>query len=338
MTSQAVGSEVVRQALVVLAMVWASIAAAAACDLKRPVTFAGLDYDSAAFHTTIARTILEKGYGCRTERVPGATIVLVNGLGRGDVDVIMEIWLANPVQPWLDAERDKKVVRLGTTFPDATEGWFVPRALVEGAGARAPSLRSVANLMAHKSLFADPDNPDKGLFYNCVPGWQCELVNSKKLVAYDLEPHFTNVRPGASEALVATIDSALKRGRPVVFYHWSPSWLVGAHDLVRLEEPAFDREVWTTMLAEARPERASAFPVSEVVIGANARFVEAAPGIAAFLRAYRSTAADTSAALAAGRTVNISVEQAAILFLKEKPKHWRRWLPEDVANRVAGAL
>lgn len=108
--------------------------------------------------------------------------------------------------------------------------------------------------------------------------------------------------------------------------------------MARLEEPAFDREVWTRMLAEARPERATAFPVSEVIIGANVRFVEAAPGLAGFLRAYRSTAADTSAALAAGRAANVSVEQAAKRFLREKPELWRPWLPEDVANRVAGAL
>ena len=330
--------KIVRHALAVLTLAWTTIGAAMACELKRPVVFAGLDYDSAAFHTTIARTILEKGFDCKTDRVPGATIPLVNGLARGDVDVIMEIWLANPVQPWVDAERDKKVVRLGTTFPDATEGWFVPRPLVEGPNAKAPRLRSVSDLVDHKSLFPDPDNPDKGLFYNCVPGWQCELVNSKKLAAYGLEPHFTNVRPGASEALVAAVDSALKRGRPVVFYHWSPSWLVGAHDLVRLDEPAFDKEVWTKLLAEARPGRATAYPVSEVVIGGNVRFVEAAPTIAAFLRAYHSTAADTSAALAAGRAANISVEQAAFRFLKEKPDFWRRWLPEDVANRVASAL
>ncbi len=327
-----------RLALAALAVAWMSIATATACDVKRPVIFAGLDYDSAAFHTKIARTIIEKGFGCRTDRVPGATIPLVNGLARGDVDVIMEIWLANPVQPWIDAERNKKVVRLGTTFPDAREGWFVPRGLVDGPNAKAPRLRAVSDLIAHKALFADPDNPDKGVFYNCVPGWQCELVNSKKLMAYGLEPHFTNVRPGASEALVAVIDSALKRGRPVVFYHWSPSWLVGAHDLTRLEEPAFDRKVWTKMLAESRPERATAFPVSEVVIGANVQFVEAAPKLAGFLRAYRSTAADTSTALAAGRAANVSVEQAAMRFLREKPELWRRWLPEDVANRVAGAL
>ncbi|TAD90487.1 MAG: ABC transporter substrate-binding protein [Alphaproteobacteria bacterium] len=311
---------------------------ALACELTRPVTFAGLDYDSAAFHTTIARTIVEKGFGCRTERIPGATIPLVNGLARGDVDVTMEIWLANPVQPWVDAERDRRVVRLGTTFPDATEGWFVPRALVEGAGARAPGLRSVSDLIAHKALFADPDAPDKGLFYNCVPGWQCELVNSRKLIAYGLEPHFTNVRPGASEALVAAIESALRRGRPVVFYHWSPSWLVGAYDLVRLTEPAFDRDTWAAMLAAARPDKATAYPVSEVVIGANTRFVEAAPQISAFLRAYRSSSQETSTALAAGRAAGITVEQAALRFMKEQPQVWRAWVPADVATRVAAAL
>ncbi len=311
---------------------------ALACELQRPVVFAGLDYDSAAFHTAIARTIVEKGYGCRTERTPGATIPLVNGLARGDIDVTMEIWLANPVQPWIDAEKAGKAVRLGTTFPDATEGWYVPRRLVAGPGARAPDLKSAADLAKHKALFQDPEAADKGLFYNCVPGWQCELVNTKKLAAYGLAPHFTNVRPGASEALVAAIDSNLRRGRPVVFYHWSPSWLVGAHDLVRLEEPPFDKTVWDAMLASETPRQATAYPVSEVVIGANKAFVDAAPGLATFLRAYRSTAEATSRALAAGREAGLTPEQSALKFLKDQPAAWRAWLPADVAAKVSAAL
>ena len=327
-----------RRLIAFLATAWLMTSTSAACEISKPIMFAGLDYESAAFHTAIARTILEKGYGCQTDRVPGATIPLVNGLARGDVDVIMEIWLANPVQAWIDAERDKKVARLGTTFPDATEGWYVPRALIEGPNAKAPRLRAVQDLTAHKALFADPDNPEKGLFYNCVPGWQCELVNSKKLVAYGLEPHFTNVRPGASEALTAAIESALKRGRPVVFYHWAPSWLLGTHDLVKLDEPPFDKDIWKSMLADARPDKATAYPGSEVIIGANARFITTAPEIAQFLRSYRSSAAETSLALATARSAKITVEQMAARFLKESPEIWRRWLPEDVANRVARAL
>jgi len=319
------------------ALAFAGIGGASACELSRPIVFAGLDYDSAAFHTAIARTIIEKGYGCRTDRTPGATIPLVNGLARGDIDVTMEIWLANPVQPWIDAEKAGKAVRLGTTFPDATEGWYVPRSLVQGADAKAGDLKSVGDLARHKALFPDPDAPGKGLFYNCVPGWQCELVNTRKLAAYGLAADFTNLRPGASEALVAAIDSNLKRGRPVVFYHWSPSWLVGAHDLVKLEEPAFDKETWAAMLAAEKPAKATAYPVSEVVIGANKAFVESAPQLAGFLRAYRSTADDTSKALAAGRAAGLTPEQSAQKFLKENAA-WRGWVPPDVAAKVAAGL
>ena len=327
-----------RGVIVALVMACFGSSNGVACEIDRPMIFAGQDYESAAFHTAIARAIVEKGYECRTDRTPGATIPLVNGLARGDVDAIMEIWLANPVQAWIDAVRDKKVVQLGTTFPDATEGWYVARSLIEGPAAKAPTLRSVSDLVAHKALFRDPDEPSKGRFYNCVPGWQCELVNTKKLLAYGLEPHFTNVRPGSSEALTAAIDSALKRSRPVVFYHWSPSWLVGAHDVIRLDEPPYDRDVWLNMLTDARPNNATAYPVSEVIIGANARFAQAAPRITGFLRAYRSSAVDTSAPLAERQTSKITVEQAALRFLKEKPNVWRRWLPEDVANRLARTL
>ena len=78
-------------------------------------------------------------------------------------------------------------MRLGTTFPDASEGWYVPRDLVDGPDAKAPDLKSVTDLKRHKALFSDPDEPAKGRFYNCVAGWVCEGVNSKKLIAYGLD-------------------------------------------------------------------------------------------------------------------------------------------------------
>ena len=46
-------------------------AQAMACELDRPLKMAGLDYDSAAFHTALASAIAERGFGCKVERVPG---------------------------------------------------------------------------------------------------------------------------------------------------------------------------------------------------------------------------------------------------------------------------
>ena len=105
---------------------------AAACELDRPVVFADLGYDSALFHNAVARFILEEGYGCETDAILGETIPLINGVARGDIDVIMEIWTGNPAPAWVEAEAAGAVVPVGSNFPDATEGWFVPRFVVEG--------------------------------------------------------------------------------------------------------------------------------------------------------------------------------------------------------------
>ncbi|SEG79840.1 ABC transporter substrate-binding protein [Bosea lathyri] len=311
---------------------------ASACDLKRPLKIAGLDYDSAAFHAAVAQTIVERGFGCQVERVPGAIAPLVNGLARGDVDIVMEIWLANPVEAWSKAEAAGKVTPLGTTFPDANEGWYVPRYLVEGADAKAADLKSVTDLKRYKALFTDQEEPNKGRFYNCVAGWVCEGINTKKLGVYGLADDFTNTRGGSGEALVAAVESALKRKRPVVFYYWSPSWLVGAYDLVKLQEPAFDPAIWADLKASDAPKQATAYPVSRVVIGANLAFTQESPQLAAFFKSYGLTSALTSQMLAEARTNGITPEEQAKRFLKARPDDWKGWVPADIAAKVQAGL
>jgi len=314
------------------------VAPAVACELDRPLKMAGLDYDSAAFHTAVASAIAERGFGCKVERVPGAIAPLVNGLARGDVDIVMEIWMANPVEAWVKAAEAGKVEPLGTAFPDANEGWFVPRYLVSGPDAKAPELKTAQDLKRYKALFADPDEPGKGRFYNCVAGWVCEGINTKKLAVYGLAEDFTNTRGGSGEALVAAIEAALKRKRPVLFYYWGPSWLLGAYDLVKLEEPPFDAGVWAELKASDNPKRATAYPTSKVVIGANVELAKQAPQLASFFKSYGTTSEMTSKMLAEAREKNVTPEQQAVVFLKSQPGIWRKWLPAAVADKVASSL
>lgn len=309
----------------------------AKCEIDRPVVFADLNYDSAQFHTAVASRIIKDGYGCKVDSIPGDTIPLINGVARGDADIIMEIWTANPAQAWVDAEKAGQTVALGTTYPDATEGWFVPTSIVSGADAVAPDLKAVSDLPKYKDLFADPEEPGKGRFYNCPAGWQCEVVNSKKLIAYDLDKDYTNFRPGTGEALAAAAEAAALRNKPAVFYYWGPTWLLGKYDFTKLDEPPFDKATWDAMMASDQPTKATAYPVSKVIIGANKTFSEATPELTAFLKAYSSTNAATSAALAYMRDNNASADDAAANFLKTT-SDWTSWVPADVAARVKSAL
>jgi len=331
-------TQILAGAALALAGIAAPQAAKAACPIDDTIMFGGLDYGSAAFHTALARAILEKGYGCETDVIPGTTLILNQGLARGDVDLLMEVWTANTAQAFLDAEEAGKVVRLGATFPDAIEGWFVPRYVVEGENAPAPDLKSVTQLAEYKDLFPDPEEPGKGRFYNCVIGWQCEVVNSKKLAAYGLEDAYSNVRPGAGAALEAAVEAAYLREKPVLFYHWAPTWLIGKYDFVMLDEPDYDKAKWDAMMAADDPVEATAYPETRVVIGANVAFTKKSDALTDFLSAYSTSSAQTSEALAFMRDNDASSEDAALQFLKANKDVWSTWVPDDVAANISGSL
>ncbi|MBN9447417.1 MAG: ABC transporter substrate-binding protein, partial [Bosea sp.] len=190
----------------------------------------------------------------------------------------------------------------------------------------------------YKALFPDREEPGKGRFYNCVAGWVCEGINTKKLTAYGLADDYNNVRGGSGEALVAAIEANLKRRQPVLFYYWSPSWLIGAYDLVKLGEPAFDPAIWAELKASDKPTRATAYPVSKVVIGANLAFTQSAPQLTSFFKNYGISSALTSQMLGEARKAGITPEEQALRFLKDRPDDWRHWLTAEVAAKVQAGL
>ena len=323
--------------LIVLMMVIA-VESALACDVDRPVVFAGMDWQSNAFHTAVAQKVLEAGYNCKTDVLPGTTIPLLQGVAQGDIDVVMEVWKDNVTEVWNRGLRRGQVVELGTNFPDAVQGWYVPRYLVEGSDALAPGLKAVSDLPVYKALFVDPEEPQKGRFYNCIAGWNCEVINSAKLKAYGLDDYFTNFRPGTGAALAAAIASAFIREKPIVTYYWGPTWVLGKYDMVMLDEPPYEAEVFTALATSDYPVRATAYPVVEVVIGANRRFAEQAPTIIAFLKRYETDAALVSGALAYMEETAGTAEDAADHFLSTRFDLWSSWVDEPTASRIRESL
>jgi len=313
------------------------------CELDRPIVFAGLDWDSNAFHNSVAQFIAEKGYGCQTDVIPGSTIPLLNGMARGDIDVTMEIWPDNVTEALAEGQAQKQFVDLGVNFPDATQAWFVPKYLVEGDDAPAKGLKSVADLPKFKDVFSDPEEPEKGRFYNCIAGWGCEVINSKKLNAYKLNDTFVNFRPGTGAALAAAIESNIRRKKPILFYYWGPTWVMGkvADDLIQLEEPAYNKEVWDELSAETDPSKvtkAVAYPLSATHVFVNTEFHTKAPKLVEFLTAYETTSNDVSKALAYMQDTGGTTDDAAVEFLKNNEEIWTGWVPADVAERVKSAL
>lgn len=318
-------------------------AQAATCDVDRDIIFGDLDWASAQFHNRVAQFILEEGYGCSTDFIPGSTLPIYNGMARGDVDITMEIWVPNVPEWWEENTANGKVQSVGLAYPDAVQGWFVPRYLVEGDDAPAAGLTSVSQLADYAQVFQDPEDPDMGRFYNCIAGWGCEDANTRKLSAYGLEETFTNFRPGTGGALAAAIESSILREQPIVFYYWGPTWVMGkvGDDVIQLEEPAYDEDTWNAMMA-ADPadsaEVATAYPVIPVEIGVNSEFAAEAPNVVDFLGQYGTTGQMVSEALLYMQENDVEADEAAEHFLRTREDVWLGWVSEDVANAVRAAL
>ncbi|MBH3429541.1 ABC transporter substrate-binding protein [Pseudomonas alkylphenolica] len=298
--------------------------AASWCESGKPVKFAGLNWESGMLLTDVMQFVLKNGYGCETDSLPGNSITMENALGTNDIQVFAEEWVGRS-EVWKKAEAAGKVVGVGAPVVGAVEGWYVPRYVIEGDAkrkleAKAPDLKSIADLSKYAAVFRDPEEPGKGRFYNCPAGWTCELDNSQMLKDYGLESSYTNFRPGTGPALDAAVLSSYKRGEPILFYYWTPTPLMGQVDLVKLDEkPGVDKSV-------------------SIKVGLSKAFHEQAPELVAVLEKVNLPIDLLNQNLARMTKERIESPKLAKLFLKEHPEVWQAWVSEDAAKKINAAL
>lgn len=313
------------------------------CPYDKPVIFAGLNWESGMFATEVLRFLVEKGYGCKTDAIPGNTVTMENALAQNDIQVTGEQW-AGRSPFWREAEKAGKVFSVGETVKGATEGWWVPEYLVKGDSARgieakAPELRSVTDLSRYKDLFKDPESPDKGRFYNCPTGWTCEIVNTQKLKAYKLTDSFTNFRTGTGPALDAAISTAIRRGEPIVFYYWSPTPLMGRFKLIQLEEPPFSQQAWETLSDSKNPSPLPSRSLpAKITIGISKDLHDQAPELVQLFEKVQIPLPLFNNILAEMSEKHKDADAVSLAFFKEHRDIWSAWLPVDAAARVDAAL
>lgn len=316
---------------------------ATAADASKPIHFGAIGWESGALTTEILRLIVEQGYGYTTDTLPGSTVSMEVALARNDLQVIAEEW-AGRSPAWVKAEQAGQVFALGDTVKNANEGWWVPAYVVEGDQERnikalAPDLRTVEDLKRYPQVFRDPEAPEKGRFLNSPSGWTSEAVNSQKLKAYGLEGLYSNFRSGTGAALDAEVNSAIRRGQPVLFYYWSPTPLMGRHKLIQLQEPAFDAQAWATLTDIKNPEpKGSRSLPAKLSIGVSAPFREQYPELVALFEKVDLPIDTLNKTLAHMSDTRQEPREAARAFLRENPEVWKAWMPAEVATKVSAAL
>jgi glycine betaine/proline transport system substrate-binding protein len=103
--------------------------AASVCGSDSSVKFAGINWESGEFITAVLQEIIERGYACATETVPGNTVTLEQALSNNDIQILGEEWVSRS-DVWNKAAKAGTVRAVGHPFTDASEGWYIPDYMV----------------------------------------------------------------------------------------------------------------------------------------------------------------------------------------------------------------
>lgn len=283
------------------------------------LVFGDLSWNSVQVHNRIAAFIIENGIGgYKVDYTAADTLVTINGVVQGDIDVDMESWHSNFTEVYEKGIASGDMVDLGKNLPDAPQGWWVPRYVMEGANAPAPDLESIEDLNKYWELFKDPEDPSKGIVYLGTAGWTATMISEGFFEEAGLGDKFNQGVPGSAAALAATMVGAYEKGEPWVGYYWAPTAILGRLDMVRL--------------------KGSEFEPADVNILVNSSVLERAPDVVEFLKMYSTTVDDNNEFLAKMEEMSWEAQDAAIWFLQEKEEVWTEWVSSEIQEKVKKAL
>ncbi|NGM86316.1 ABC transporter permease subunit [Parapusillimonas sp. SGNA-6] len=320
-----------------------AMAQGAACNGGEVIRFADQTWESATFTTHVIRKLLDEGYGCKTEIVPGTPAATETALAQNDLQIIAEQWSGrSPIIEKAIQAGDVRVVG-DTLIGGAEQGWYVPDYLVHGDPARgieplAPDLDTWQDLPRYKSLFTDPENPSKGRFLNCPTGWVCEKTNSRLLHLHGLEKDYTNFRAGTGAALDAAISSAFDQGKPILFYYWQPAGLVAKYKFHKIKQDPFNKKCWDTIVSGEGELCSSDFLVARLGVAVSEPFAQRNPELIAMFERLKFERPLLNQMILTMTETHAPGEAVAMRFLREHPEVWRAWLTPEAVKRVDAAL
>ena len=304
------------------------------------VQIAAMNWASAQLMASVDKIILEQGYGCSVELVPGDTMPTFTSLNeKGEPDVAPELWI-NAVREPLKMALEEGRLRSANDGPISGlgEGWWVPPYVVENY----PDLKTVLDVLERPDLFPDAEDPSKGAFVGCPAGWGCQLTNANLFRAFKMaEKGWKLVDPGSAAGLDGSMSKAVNRGENWFGYYWSPTALIGRHKMVKLDfgVPFAGSENWDGCVVKPEQECAdpqpSSWTESEVHTVVTSEFAEnAGSDVMEYLknRVYPGDVMN-------GLLVYMDENQAegadvAAEFLKTHGDVWKPWVPAEVAMKV----
>lgn len=309
---------------------------AAACE----ATIAEMNWASAGFIANLDKIVLEVGYGCDTELVPGDTQPTgISMAEKGEPDIAPELW-SNAMRDQLDeAVAAGTLTDAGNVFVEGgEEGFWVPKYMAD----KHPELTTLEGLIANASMFPHPEDDSKSALMGCPAGWNCQISTNNLVNALGLaDAGFEVIDPGSGAGLDGSIAKAFERGEAWVGYYWAPTAMMGKYEMAKVDfGTGIDMDYFQNCITQAECEatRGSMYPPSRVDTLTTTSFASENPEAFQYVTTRKFNNADMNRMLAWIDDNQADGEIAAYHFLENYEHIWSSWVPADVAEKIKAEL
>ena len=304
------------------------------------VTIADMNLGSATLVANIDAFILEHGYDCDVEIVPGnSTITAASMIEKNTPDIAPEFW-TNQIRATLaKGGEEGRIVVAGDLLSDgAVSGFWVPAYMVE----KDPSLATVAGIKANAKLFKHPEDPSRSAFMACPAGWTCQISTTNLFNAMDLADYgFDLVDPGSGAGLAGSMVKAYENKEAWFGYYWSPTAIMDKYDMVRVDfGTGFNREEFEncTIIEDCENPKVTDYPAAPVQTIVTTSFSKREPEVMQYLSKRSFTNMQMNQQLAWIQEEQADGDYAAEHFLLNNKAMWSQWVPKNVVKKVEIAL
>ncbi|KAJ55470.1 glycine/betaine ABC transporter substrate-binding protein [Actibacterium mucosum KCTC 23349] len=307
-----------------------SVAGAAHADCGE-VSITEMNWASSAVVTSVAKFLMEQGYGCTVATVPSSTVpALVSVAETGTPDIVTELW-TNGAPAYGELSDAGKITTVADVLSDGgVEGWWVPKYLVDAH----PELATMEGVLANKDLLG-------GRFHNCPEGWACKNTNGDLANLFGLpDAGFEIFQHGSGETLAASIAAAFENEEPWLGYYWAPTAILGKYPMVAVDfgVPYNEEAFLCAADGDCTATEPSAFPIGPVKTIVTTDFADRYPELAELMGNVAFTNTQMGEILAWKDANNATNEEAAVFFLTNYPDVWADWLSDEAKAKLAALL
>ena len=287
----------------------------------RPIIMADFDWDSGLVMRAVIDKILIDEMGYKLDHISVGSSAAWPALATGDIDVAVEMWTANRVErvaKWVD---DLGAIEFTSRLGYHGENLLmVPTYVIEGDPERgiepmAPDLKTWEDLRQYRDLFSILETAPDGRFLTPNVGW---ADWPERFEAFDVG--FTVQAAGSEAAMLAEIDSAIRKGEPIFFYGFTPHFMTRKWNLTSIPQPPWVEGCRITVFK-------CGDRIEDLSIMTNTGFKNEFPEVYQFLQNITNVTDEDIGGMLLALDAGSTHEEASQAWLDANETKWRAWIP-----------